>query len=244
MSDSGAATVPAPSRPGLLARCAGVLVSPRRTLVGVAARPDWVGVLLLTSLIATLCAGGFRLTAVGRQATLDQQVRTVESFGRHLTDAQYGTLQRLDRYAAPMAAAQGLVGTPLSVFVVAVLLYAFFNARAGRRARFVEVFAVVAHAGVVLAVQQLVVLPLDYVRQTLASPANLSAVIPVFDQGSFLAGLTGSLDLFRLWWIVVVALGLGAVYRRRSGPIVLGLCGVYLAIGVVLAAIQVATGGV
>ncbi len=244
MSDSGTATVPAPTAPGLMARCAGVLLSPSRTLQTVAARADWVGVLVLTSVVAMLCAGGLRMTAVGRQATLDQQVRTIESFGRQISDTQYATLQRVDRYAAPIGAAQGLFGTPLAAFVVALLLFGYFHARSAVAVRFTQVLAIVAHAGVVLALQQVVVTPLAYVRQTLASPANLSALFPVFDQGTFLAGLTGALDLFRLWWIVVLAIGLGALYRRRTGPIFLGLCGVYLGIGVVLAVLQVATGGV
>ena len=244
MSNSGTATVPASTTPGQLARCAGVLLSPTRTMRAVVARPRWAGVLVLTSIVATLCAGGLRLTAVGRQATLDQQVRTVEGFGRHLTDPEYATLQQVDRYAAPIGAAQGLIGTPLAVVVLALLCFGYFNGRSPGTARFTQVVAVVAHAGVVLAVQQLIGAPLAYLRQTLSSPTNLSAVFPVFDQGSFLAGLAGSVDLFRLWWVVVLAIGLGTLYRRRSGPIVLGLCGIYLAIGIVAAAIQVATGGV
>ncbi|MDE3155652.1 MAG: YIP1 family protein [Acidobacteriota bacterium] len=244
MSDSRTATVPAPATPGLLARCAGVLLSPARTMRVVAARPDWAGVLVLTALVAALCAGGLRLTAIGRQITLDQQVRTVEGFGRHLTDAQYADLRQVDQYGAAIGAAQGLLGTPLAVLAVALLLFGYFHVRARGAARFPQVLAVVAHAGVVLTLQQLIVTPLAWMRQTLASPTNLSALFPVFTQGSFLAGLTGSFDLFRLWWLAVLAIGLGGLYRRRAGPIFLGLCGVYLVVGIVLATIQVATGGV
>jgi len=210
----------------------------------IAGQPRWVGVLVLVACMSALCAAGFGLTAVGRQAMLDQQVQTLESFGRSVTDRQYATLKAVDRYAAPIGLAEGLVGTPLAVLLTSALLFWVFNGLLDGRARFAQVFAVVAHAGVILALQQVLLLPLDYVRQTVSSPVNLSALFPVFDQGTFPARLLGSLDLFRLWWIVLVAIGLGVVYRRRIGRIFLGLTGVYLLIGVILATVQTIAGGV
>ena len=72
---------------GLIARMFGVLLSPRKTYADVAARPRWLGMLAVVLLIIATCSVVFSSTEVGKQALLDQQVRTMESFGIKLPDA-------------------------------------------------------------------------------------------------------------------------------------------------------------
>jgi hypothetical protein len=45
-------------------------------------------------------------------------------------------------------------------------------------------------------------------------------------------------DLFVIWWLVVLAIGLGALYRRRTGPIATGLMCVYILIVFVIALVR------
>jgi uncharacterized membrane-anchored protein len=50
-------------------------------------------------------------------------------------------------------------------------------------------------------------------------------------------------DLFVIWWVFVLAIGLAVLYRRRTQPIALGLFSVYAVIAVVVAAIMSRMGG-
>ena len=113
----------------------------------------------------------------------------------------------------------------------------------GGDASFKQVFSVVAHAGIVLAAQQLFVLPLDYARGSLSSPTNLGVFLPFLDENTFPARLLGSVDLFLIWWLVNLAIGLGVLYKRRTGPIAVGLLSVYLAIALIIAGIRTAVAG-
>jgi hypothetical protein len=235
---------PDPGAPGWLAQCVGVLVAPRRTLTGALARGRWAGMLALLSIVAMLCAGGFGATAVGQQALRDAQVRSLESFGSTVTDAEYARLGTIDRYGAAIGAARGLVGTPVATFGLALLLFGIFNGLLGGRARFRDLLVVVTYAGVILMLQQIIATPLDYARQAIAAPLNLSDLLPVFDQGTFPSWFAGSINLFRLWWIGVLAIGLSLVYGRRVSRLVAALSGVYVLAGIILAAVQTATGGV
>ena len=65
----------------------------------------------------------------------------------------------------------------------------------------------------------------------------------MIDEGSFLGKLLGMIDLFIVWWVIVLAIGLGVLYRRRTQPIAIALFGVYAVIALGGAAIMSRFGG-
>jgi hypothetical protein len=233
-------TAPVRAEPskGLLARVIGVFVAPRATYADVAARPRWFGVLALCTLVV---AGGFFIllsTDVGQQAVLDQQERVLESFGIKLSDAQVEQMESRVEYARYTTAAGQLVGIPLVAAIVAGILLGIFNAVLGGDASFKQVFAIVAHSGVINAVQAAFSLPLDYLRETLSSPTNLGIFAPFLEENTFAARLLGSIDLFQIWGILSLAIGLGVLYKRRTTPIATTMLLVYVVIVTAVAAIR------
>ena len=87
----------APAR-GLAARVIGVLTSPRATYADVAAHPRWLGALVVV-LATTIATSSLLLsTEVGQRAVIDQQLQTLEGFGRTVTDAQLQQMQRTAPY--------------------------------------------------------------------------------------------------------------------------------------------------
>jgi hypothetical protein len=227
----------------LPARIAGVLFAPRATYADVAARPRALGALTFVVLVAVAGAFLFLSTEVGKNAFLDQQVQQREAWGRPLTDAQYDRLERTVPYAPYIGAGFQFVALPLLGAVIAGIALAVFNAVLGGDGTFKQVFAVVAHSGVVLSLMQLFALPLAYARQTMSGTTNLAVFTPFLDDGSFAARLLGAIDLFIIWWIVSLAIGLGVLYRKRTGPIAVTMLMVYIAIGFVVAAVKTAMSG-
>jgi hypothetical protein len=55
------------------------------------------------------------------------------------------------------------------------------------------------------------------------SVANLGALLPMLPEHSFAANLLGMVDLFLVWYCVVLAIGLAVLYRRRTQPIAISL---------------------
>jgi hypothetical protein len=51
------------------------------------------------------------------------------------------------------------------------------------------------------------------------------------------------IDLFIIWWVIVLAIGLGVLYRRRTQPIAIALFVVYAVIAIGAAAIMSRLGG-
>ena len=243
MAQTAAAAAPAAPSKSLIARLIGVLVSPRAAYADVVARPRILGALAVVILISSAAVYTFMSTEVGQQAGLDMQLRQMESFGRTMSDAQYQRMEQMAGYSKYFAAGAQVVTLPIMALVVAGIAFAVFNAALGGDATFKQVYAVVAHSGVVIAVQQLFTLPLDYVRETLSSPTNLAVFLPFLDENSFPARLLGSIDLFVIWWSINLAIGLGVLYRKRTGPIATTLLVIYVTIGLVIAAVKTALAG-
>jgi hypothetical protein len=222
---------------GILSRIAGIVVSPRATFESVARFPHWLDVLVLVTVLTGACLGAFLSTAVGQQAYLDQRESTMESLGMPLTDEQYEALATDIGNETSKYVVVRTVLFPVAILAIAVIVVTVAGARTTPRPSFRQVLAVAAHSSVILGLQQLVVAPINYVRESISSPTNLTAFLPMLDEGTLLARIFGVVDLFYVWWIVVFAIGLSVVYRRPASRIAAILVGVYVAIAVVVAVV-------
>ena len=232
------ATEPPRAGMSLPARVWGILTAPAATFADVAAKPRWLGMMALTIVVTCVVTGGFMSTKIGQQAYLDQAVRQAESWSHQpVSDQQYSIYEKMSKYAGPIFAAQILIMSPLMTLIIAGIFFAIFNAALGGDASFKQLFSVIVHASAVTLVQQVFVTPLNYVRESMTSATNLAVFLPMLDEGSFAAKLLGAVDLFAVWWVIVLATGLGVLYKRKTGPIAIGLFVVYGIIAVIVAAV-------
>jgi hypothetical protein len=96
---------------------------------------------------------------------------------------------------------------------------------------------------VILAVRQVVAAPVAYARETLASPASLSLFVPVFNEASPAARFFAIVDLFVVWWIVVLAIGLSVLYHQPVRRLLAALFATYALVAGALAIVMALTGG-
>jgi len=237
----GATSATAPL--SLPARVLGVLFSPRRTYADVAAHPRWFGVFIVIVALTSAVGTAFLSTEVGRNAVIDQQITQSEAYGRQLNQTQIDRIEQISTYYKYLVPIFQLLGLIFAALLISGLSFAVFSAALGSDSTFRQTFAVVVHSGVVLIVQSLFSTPLAYARGTLSSATSLAVFAPFLEDRSFAARLLGSVDLFQIWWIMSLAIGLGVLSRKRTAPIATSLIVVYLAIGVVIAAIKTAVSG-
>jgi hypothetical protein len=236
MNEAPAISTPPTGGLSLFARFWGILTAPRETFADVAARPRWFDMMALVLIVTAICTGGFFATQVGQTAWLDKVAESARQSGREMPEAQWATMQKVASYMGPIYAVSTLVIAPLMWLIVTGLLFAVFNAALGGTATFRQLYAVFVHSTAVTVVQQLFVTPLNYVRETMSSATNLAVFLPMLDEGSFLAKLLGMVDLFLIWWLVVLSIGLAVLFKRKTGPIATGLFIVYGVIAVIAAA--------
>jgi hypothetical protein len=232
-----------PAPKGLAARIVGVIFSPGETYQSIAAHPRILGVLALTTILMAAAVFAFLSTDVGINASLDQQMQVMESLRINLPDEVYDQIEARAPRARFYAGGSLLVMSPLICAAVAGVVLLIFNVVMGSDATFKQAYAVVAHSQVLLVIQQLFILPLNYVRETMASATTLAVFVPTLKETTFLARFLGWIDLFRIWWLVSLAIGVAMLYKRKSGPIAWTLIGLYVLFALVVATALTAYAG-
>jgi hypothetical protein len=243
MTDVPAAQRPQAARKSLVARLIGVILSPADTFRSIVAHPTWLGALVTVVLV--IAGGNFALlsTETGQQALLDQQIRTSEAWGQTVNAAQHEKMEQALPMMRYVTLGSTVVIAPVITFALAGILLGVFNAGLGGDATYKQVLAVVAHAGAVSILATLFTLPLNYARESLSSPTNLAVFAPFLDEGSLAARFLGMIDLFLVWWVVVLAIGLAVLYKRQTARVAYSLLGAYVGIAAIIAVIMRAFAG-
>ena len=196
-------------------RFAGMVTRPGATLATAIAHRAWAG-MWLAGLLLWAAAGAWLLsTPVGQQALVDERVRVIEVFGGQVTDAEYEVWQARPPLLTYLTSGGRPWLLPPVTLIVAGGLLALARSR-GAGGSFAQMLAIVTHANVVLVVQQLLTTPLHYGRESLTSVSNLAALLPMVEEGTPLALWLGTIDVFGLWWLWLLALGLGIVSARPA----------------------------
>ena len=227
----------------MIRRIAGVLVRPRATLAELIKAPAWVATWLVILVVWAACGGWLLSTDIGRQAVVDERVRVIETFGGTVTDAQYAALQARaalvgvfhQRRADVVDTAGNLDRLPWAC--------GWSRVWSACSASLSQALALVVHASVVLLVGQLVATPLHYVRESLTSPLNLAAILPLMEEGTVPTRFFGTMDFFALWWMGLLALGLSVLTGRRPGRYLLAVAALYASFAAVVAALIAVIGG-
>ena len=236
-------SIPAAPTKGLGARALGVIFAPRDTYAAIAARPRALGALVAVIVISASAISAFLATEVGKNAYVDQALSSMEGFGVNVTDQMMAGIERQAQYAPYVTTAVQVIFIPFGALVMAGLALALFNAILGGNASLKQVYAIVVHSYFIVALGALFSAPLFYLRASMASPTSFAIFFPMVDEATFLGRIVGAIDLFRIWWLVSLSIGLGVLYKRRSGPIAWSLLGVYLIIVLIFAGIRTALSG-
>jgi hypothetical protein len=216
----------------VFARLVGVITSPKATFENVIAHPKALGILVVICLISAVTLGWFFSTQIGRDAWLNSMI---ERGGAQMTDQQIAAMEKMAPWVGYFAIGQAVIGVPIFMVLIAGLLYAIFNAAMGGTATFKQVFAVVVHSWVIPAVSQLFTLPLAYAKGELKSSTSLGVLLPMIDDATFLGKFLGAIDFFLIWALVVLAIGLGVLYRRKTQSIATILFVIYGVIALAIA---------
>ena len=235
-------------------RVTGVLMHPRATMAEVVRHPAFITTWVVVLLVLAVCGGLLLSTPVGQQALVDERVRVTEAVGGRVDDATYAGLQNDPPVSIYLTSGGRLLLTPPVTLVVALGLTALARLDRGRSSRdadsasrgggggggrvtFVTALAIVVHATVVLAVQQLVATPLHYAYESLTSPTNVAGLLRLFDEGSWPQRLLGTVDVFGLWWIWLLSVGVAAATGQPVRRYIWKLLAVYVGIAAIVAAV-------
>jgi Yip1 domain len=218
----------------------GVVRRPRATFQRVVSHPQqWGWVLVVTTLVSAASGAALMASPVGQQALVDQWERTAASFGRQVDNAAYARMEELSQHGVGYAVITAVVSGPVLTLAVAGALFVAFS----REARFRQVLAVATYAGVILALRQIIAAPIGYLQESTSNATSLGSLFSTLDEASPIARFLGALDLFVLWWAVVLAIGVSVLYHRRARSVAVTFVGLYAALALLLAIAMAVAGG-
>lgn len=121
------------------------------------------------------------------------------------------------------------------LFMQSGILLVAFTMLLGGEATYRQYLAIGAHAAVVGAVGQLATLPLIVQKGTAQASISLAALAGGADTDSFLYNFLNTFNVFLVWQVILLAVGVAAVNRRISAGTALAvLFGIYTAIAVLV----------
>ena len=211
---------------GTIGRLTGALFSPKRTFADIAAKPSWVAPLLLLAII------WIGLNAVLVQRTDWMEVSRQQIEKNKFAARAFEQMKPEDRDIAYQKAVQrakitryvrGVIGWPLLVVIMSGIYLGAFKLIGGARINYVTALAVVAYAHLPMGIRELLAIPVNLIKDGSAiDPENFLAS----NVASFLGGdaplwqtvLGGSVDIFGIWALILVAIGFSAVDPKKVKP--------------------------
>jgi len=217
------------------------LIRPRQALKAAASNGSWAWWALMLAAVPGLARALFLSTSVGQLALVDQWERTATAFGGRIDDGSYAVLQAsAERFWALYAIGSACLRGPVLSALLALLLQFAYRGARERRPAFASTAAVVVQASAILALRDLVATPVSYLREAVTAPGSLGLWFPVLNANSPLARLLGVVDVFVVWWIVVLAIGVSVLHARPARRLALLFLGVYLVVALLLALVMAA----
>lgn len=232
-----AVPVATPKGPNVISRLIGVLFSPRATYAEIAARPRALGAMVITVGLMAVTEGLFFSTTVMQEVLMNQQVEMLESFGVNINDQMYAQLEAgiaRSAYTTPISL---VIIIPLAAALMAGIILGIWGMLLGGAGTFKQVYAILAHSGIITALSVMFAMPLSYATGRLAG-ASLGALVPMLEETSFVARFLGAIDLFWVWWCVSVAIGVGVLFKRKTGGVAMTFLSIYVVIALVLALVR------
>lgn len=209
-----------PAKMNEFSRLLGMFFEPKKTFEDIAERPGWL-VPMLILIASSLVLIYLFSTHVGWDAYLHRIMDNNPRIQRLDPDQRQRVISTQLRLAPTIAYVGGVLGTPISLLVIAGIAMGIIRGLLGVPIRFVQAFAATTYASlprVIYAGLSMVVLflknPEDFdIQNSFAS--NPGAFMDPEKSSRFLYSMAGSLDVFTIWVILLMAVGLKAAGGKR-----------------------------
>ncbi len=202
------------------ARIAGVFFSPGKAFADIARRPRWWIPVILIALIGTVYLNIFT-QRVGWESVIRPAIERLPNQQALSVQQREQTIANLARVYKYLGYGGSAVGTLFYVFIVAVLLMFLFDTMMSAGIGLNRMMGIVAYGFLPMLIQT----ALSMVVLFLKDPDEFNLQNPLmFNVGAYLSpdspaalrAFASSIDLFSLWIIVLLAIGVSTTARKMS----------------------------
>jgi Yip1 domain len=213
-------TAPAPPSMSFPARFAGIFVEPRETLADVVRRPDFLWPLAV-SVISGVVLTETMLAKIGMERIIRNQLEQGGQAARMSAEQLEQAVNQGASIAGIIAHIMGVIAAPIVLLIFAAIGLLVLNSFFGAQAKFKTVFSITCYSqlvGVLGVLTGLAVMLFGDVERFNAQnpmPTNLGFFLNPLETSKPLLALAGSLDIFTIWGLILLGIGLSEASGRK-----------------------------
>jgi len=207
-----------------ISRIVGVFFSPGATFKDLVQRPSWMAPMILLIVIwfglcATLVKRADWVTYTKQQIEKNKFAAShIEALPEDQKEAAYeqgAQRSKISQYV------RGAIGWPLLILFSAAINFAAFKLIGGVRTNFGTAFAITAFAHLPMSLRELLAIPVTFLKDPQSiDPQNFLASNPAAFLGDSAPAwqliFFGSLDIFAIWAIILMAVGFSAADPKKA----------------------------
>jgi hypothetical protein len=206
---------PEPKGMSEIARISGILFEPGKTFEDIARRPTYIlPMALLISMVLLMMT--LFAQHVGWERFIRHQFETNPRMMQMDPAQRQQTMDMQIRFTPIVAYVGALLGVPIADLIWAALLLGIVKGMMGATVRFKQVFAVIAWTGILGLISTALAIVVMFLKNpddfNLQNPLvfNPGALMDPLTSSKFVYSLATSLDLFTIWMLVLIGIGLKA----------------------------------
>jgi hypothetical protein len=114
------------------------------------------------------------------------------------------------------------LGSPIAVFFMALVALTIGNTFMGGSAKYGQLVNITAWSYMISILENIIKIPLMLNKWSLEVYTGLG-VFGIGEKGSFINSLFASMDIFAIWRIVLIAIGMGIIYNKKTKPYIVAM---------------------
>lgn len=204
------------SGPGFMERAVVAYTEPSRVFRYLAEHPQWKASFLFVLLFSMVSAQA--VLPLSQKSALQMYTRNTDLSAEQLQQIQ----GRIENMTSPTGRVFSAVSVTLGMSIWLILVGAAFlfagNFLMGGEASFRQILAVTTHAWIpYIVTKSVVTVPLMLAKGSLTVATSLAILLPANKLATPIGVLLGSVDVFTIWMLALLSIGLGVVYRWSTG---------------------------
>lgn len=205
----------------IFSRIWNVFVAPASTFEAVKTSPKWVIPFLISAIISSI--GTFVLIPVIMEENRDKIVEQFDN--RNVPDEQRATAMKVQKYIILVSGVVAGVALP---FLLAAFWLFVVNVLSGGSAKYVQVLGAFIYTGFISVLGFLIKLPIIFSQRTVNVHFSPATFMGDAAKETFLYRLFAKFDLFSIWGMIVLAIGISIVAGLKPKKVMPWVVIIYL----------------
>lgn len=189
-----------------------IFFEPKRVFQSLKIKPTW----LIPFIIVALLGIGFYYYSY--PFIMAQQVERIQEMEQIPETRKQEIIDGMTEKDTPplWQLALAPVGSLIALVVVAAVLFFVFNVLLGGDSAYRKVFSVYCYSSLVAIPSMIVKLPLVMIKENINVQTSLALILSANAKDTFLYNVLSSFDIFTIWQVILVSLGMGVMYKYTT----------------------------